>query len=105
MVQRKKSQQQVISPNLRGISIAAMIVGIIGVVISFVPWYGFPAALAALVLGIIGLVKHAPHRSMSVAGVILGGAGILLGMIFLIVWIVVWVSSGTPANNPVPYTY
>jgi hypothetical protein len=62
---------------------AALVIGIVGVSLAFVP-FGFAAAaplsLAALVLGIFGLpaaVASGAPRGRSTAGIILGGIGLL----------------------------
>ena len=63
-----------------GAAVAAMICGIVGVVLGLIPILGIPAlalGLIALVLGIVGRkhVKRDPnrgHKGMATAGVILG---------------------------------
>jgi Domain of unknown function (DUF4190) len=63
-----------------GVAVAAMICGIVGVVLGLIPILGIPAlalGLVALVLGIVGRkrVKRDPnvgHKGMATAGVILG---------------------------------
>ena len=62
----------------KGMSVAAMVLGILGMVIGWIPglnWLGLPCAIVALVLGIIGRKKAkevgAP-TCMATAGVVLG---------------------------------
>lgn len=70
-----------------GMGTASMVLGIIAVA-GFCLW-GFGALLGilALVFGIIGLKKagrgEATNRGMAIAGVVLGGVGILIGAAFL----------------------
>jgi len=62
----------------KGMSVAAMVLGIIAMVIGWIPgvgWLGLPCAIVALILGIIGRKKAkevgAP-TGMATAGVVLG---------------------------------
>jgi hypothetical protein len=111
MAQRKTVQKEevpVISHNMRGIALAAMIVGIVGVVFSWAPFWGFVISATGLVLGIIALVKRAPNHGMALAGTILGGAGILLNITIVIgLILLVGTLSPTPhaTYHPQPQYY
>ena len=76
-----------VSTNMRGIALAAMIVGIVGVVFCWMPLWGFIIAATALALGIVGLVRRAPNHGMALAGTILGGIGVLLNVLFVIFFV------------------
>ncbi len=67
-----------------GVAIAALICGISGIVIFFIPLI----AIAAFVLGIIGLNKISngqPGRGMALTGVILGAIGSSIGVIAMLI--------------------
>jgi hypothetical protein len=70
-----------------GLAIAAMVVGIIALVLSWVPFVGIALGITAVVLGIIAL-KKANSKGMSIAGIVTGGLAILTGLVvsFLIIF-------------------
>lgn len=53
-----------------GVGIAALVLGLIGVIAWIIPIIGLPIGIAALVFGIIGLEKS--RKGMSIAGMVLG---------------------------------
>ena len=77
------------SPPTNGMAVAALVLGIVGVVLGLVPLTGF----IALICGILGLIfgfagygrakKGAPHKTMAIWGIVLGGAALVLGIIGL----------------------
>ncbi len=71
-----------------GLSVAALVVGIVGVVLAFIPCVniiGMLLGLIALVLGIIGWVQAgkdpAAKKGTAIAGVVLGVAAIVIAVI------------------------
>jgi hypothetical protein len=62
-----------------GMAIAALVLGIIGMVGWCLPICGFPINLAGLVLGIMG--QNSPSRGMAIAGAVLSGIGLILTLI------------------------
>jgi len=74
-----------------GLAITAMVLGIVGVVCSWLPGLNFALGIAALVIGIIefkkiGAGKSSPKgRGMALAGIILGSIAIFAGIIYVIV--------------------
>jgi len=78
-----------------GIGIGALICGILGLVLCWVPIVGLILAIVAMVLGGKGR-KELPDgkRGMALAGFILGIIGLIIGIIYLIWWIVVAVIFG-----------
>ncbi len=94
-----KKGERPVSNNIRGIALAAMIVGIIGIVFAWAPFWGFVIAGTALALGIVGLVKRAPNRGMALAGTIMGGIGVLLNIIFVVLFVVLSLISGNNNSN------
>ena len=81
-------------------SIIALIAGILSVLCCWFPAVGFLLSIAAIVLGIIEFNKikkgesSAKGRGMSMAGIILGGAALVLGVIYLIIFIILGISGG-----------
>ena len=65
--------------NKNGLAIASMILGIFGIVLSCCAIISVVCSVVAIVLGIIGLKSE--KRSMSIAGIILGGAGLFLTIV------------------------
>lgn len=64
-----------------GIAITALVLGIVAIAFSFVPfigWLAFVLGPAALVFGIIGLAKRFPKRGFSITGIILGGLSMVI---------------------------
>ena len=72
------------------VGLLAMIFGIVGAVLSpCCGYFGFPFDVTAIVLGIVGLRKaangQAPNRGQALAGLICGCAGVVLGIVSVIV--------------------
>lgn len=66
----------------RGLSITAMVLGIVGLVGSFIG--GGLLSIGAVIFGHIGLRKEPAGRGMAIAGLVTGYIGVGLGLIFLI---------------------
>ncbi|PIX34641.1 MAG: hypothetical protein COZ59_07545 [Bacteroidetes bacterium CG_4_8_14_3_um_filter_31_14] len=83
----------------KGLSIAALIIGIIAAIISLIPIVGFVAyilALVGLVLAIIGLIqaiKGKASKGMAIAGLILNT------LAFIIPWIYPMLFAGAAMNE------
>jgi len=83
-MEQKSSNNQASAPQMsNGIAIAAMVVGIIAILLSFVPFAGLTLGATAIVLGIIGL-KKAASKGMSIAGLITGGLASLSNLVIII---------------------
>ena len=67
----------------RGLSITAMVLGILGLVGSFVGG-GF-LSIGAVIFGHVGLRKEPSGRGMAIAGLVTGYIGVGLGLVFLII--------------------
>ena len=70
-----------------GLAIAAMVVGIISVVLGWTPFLGFALGATALILGIIGLKKKVEGKGMSIAGVVTGGIAVAWNIFVTIAFI------------------
>jgi hypothetical protein len=77
----------------KGLSIAAMVCGIISIV-GVCCYIGLPVAIVALVLGIIALVKKYGGRGMAIAGVVTGCVGLIINVLFWIFVVIIGVSDG-----------
>ena len=66
----------------------SMIFGIVSIPLLCCLYIGVPIGIAALVLGIIGLNKanrgEADNKGMAIAGVVCGGIGVLLGLLWIV---------------------
>ena len=60
----------------KGLSIASMILGIVGLLAWCIPLLGFPVCITGLILGIIGIKKGG--KGMAIAGIILCSITLLL---------------------------
>jgi type IV secretory pathway VirB2 component (pilin) len=68
----------------RGLAIASMVLGIVGFVFSCCFALSLPLAVTGLILGIVSLVKGKGGKGMAIAGVILCGASMLVGLLVVI---------------------
>lgn len=66
-----------------GVAIAALVVGIIGALLCWVPIVGLVLGLVALVLGIVG-VRRRTGKGMAIAGIVLGAIAVVVGVVVLI---------------------
>ena len=67
----------------KGFALAALILGIVGVIFSWVPVFGLILGLLAAVFGAVGLVKS--NKVMSIFGLALGALAMLINIIVLAV--------------------
>jgi hypothetical protein len=62
----------------QALSTWSLILGISSVVLAIIFFIAIPAAIVAVILGIIVLVKHRPGKGKALAGIITGGAMLLI---------------------------
>lgn len=68
-----------------GMSVAAMVLGIVAVVFNCCFYYiSLPCGIVGLILGIVSLKKGNPGRGMAIAGVILSAISLVLFVILLV---------------------
>ncbi|GAA2071506.1 DUF4190 domain-containing protein [Microbacterium hatanonis] len=71
------------------LAVLALVASILGALISFIPFFGSVLAWAlfatAIVLAIIALVKKTPGKGMSIAALIITGAGFLLSIVWAVI--------------------
>jgi hypothetical protein len=60
-------------------ALAALILGIIGLLLCWAPGVGALLALIALIFGIVAMVKRIPRRGFALIGVITGAVGVAAG--------------------------
>lgn len=73
----------------KGLAITALVLGIAGIVLAWIPgvnWVALPAAIVGLILGIIALKKGQP-RGMALTGIILGAIAIVFAIIGIILFL------------------
>jgi hypothetical protein len=91
-----------------GMAISSMVVGIIGILCSWVIFFSIPLGVAALVLGILEFKKikdgaaSEKGRGMAIAGIILGGLTLAGAIIYIIVIVVSAVSFTTIFSSMMP---
>jgi hypothetical protein len=74
-----------------GVGLAALIVGIVALVLAAIPFASFVAflpALAAIALGIVGLVLAGRRRGTAIAGLILGGVALLVAIVISVISVI-----------------
>lgn len=69
-----------------GFAIAALVLGILGVVFNIIPLLPYVFGICALIFGIIGL-RHVVGKGMAIAGIILGSVTLMMKFLFW-VWFI-----------------
>jgi len=91
------------APATGGLAVAALIVGIVGVVLSFTVVFGFVLGAAAIVLGAIAIGRArtgAGGKGMGIAGLALG----CVAIVFAILMIVFVVNLGNTFDDQISNT-
>ncbi|MCL2383426.1 MAG: DUF4190 domain-containing protein [Oscillospiraceae bacterium] len=79
----EKVETNVKKPRGKALSITALVLGIIALVLCWIPIIPWMIAVAAIVFGILGLVKE--KNPMGIAGIVMGTIGLILIPIMLLV--------------------
>lgn len=79
-------------PKSRGWSVASMVLGIISVVCCCVGWIGFITSVLAIVFAVVSRVNLKYFDGMSIAGLVLGIFGLVMGIMMI------WVTYGPMAE-------
>jgi hypothetical protein len=89
----------VMPPGSNGMAVAALALGIVGVVSGLVPFFflvSLPCGVLAFVFGCVSWrranVRGVPGRGMARTGVVLGVVAVALGVIGVVITIGVWVN-------------
>lgn len=76
------------APSTNGLAVAALVVGIVGVVLSFTVVFGFVLGGLAIVFGAIAISRSrapgASGKGMGIAGVALGGLAIFFAVLMIV---------------------
>lgn len=78
-----------IPPRTHGVTVFAMITGIVAAVISLIPFFGFIAFVLgplAMVLGIVAIAKRIPRRGFSVTALVTGTFGVLVSILYAVLF-------------------
>ena len=79
-----------------GLAVAALVVGIVGLVLFWTVWGGIILGILGLIFGAVGLSKAnrgAPNKGMAVAGLALGGVALLGSILFAVALVTAVTSS------------
>ncbi|KMK78065.1 DUF4190 domain-containing protein [Alkalihalobacillus pseudalcaliphilus] len=66
-----------------GLAVSALVLGIIGLVLFWVPFIPYPLAILALIFGFIGLKKQV-KKGLAITGIVTGAVTLLLKLLFWI---------------------
>lgn len=83
------------NPETNGLATAALVLGIIGLVIGIIPiigWFVFPLWILAIIFGAIGAKKEI-KKGQAIAGIALGGITIVYKIGFLLLMFLGMVTS------------
>ena len=83
----------------KGFSIAALVLGIIALVLCCIWYVSIPCGIIALILGIIGLKSS--KRGMSIAGILTGVIGMILSIVLVIAIVMLGVSIFNSAKDAI----
>lgn len=72
-----------VSPRSQALGITALVIAVIALVLSFVPFFGIPVAIIALVLGIVAIVKKQP-KGLSVTATVLAALAVIISLVLSI---------------------
>ncbi|MGP5071090.1 hypothetical protein ACTXOR_09260 [Arthrobacter rhombi] len=95
-------------PVATGLTKAALIIGIVAIVLAFIPVVGFISFILgplALILGIIGLVKQVPRRGYAITGIITGAAALIVCIIYVIIAVALVNVVEKGVGETAPFTY
>ncbi|WP_152559355.1 hypothetical protein [Tumebacillus flagellatus] len=80
-----------------GLAIAGMIVGIVGLVLSWIPFFGFLVNLTGLILSSFGMKSR--ERGMAVAGLVTSIIGLLIAILMTVIVIIGIVVDGSRSGG------
>lgn len=76
-----------LNPEVSGLSIASLVLGIGGILFCWVPVLGFVAGLLGLIFGIVGYKRS--HTATGIVAIILSSVALLFSIVFTVVYIVI----------------
>jgi hypothetical protein len=100
--------QIVVRGDRNGLGTAALVLGIVAVIFSFIPLVGiiaWPIGITGLILGFVGLARvnrrEATNRGVTLAGLVTSGAALVICVLWL-VGIGIAGSQATPSRSTIP---
>lgn len=72
----------------KNLAICSLVLGILSIVFSWIPYIGIILALIALPQGIVSLVQKRPGKGLAIAGIITGVVGILFSLFFILIYVI-----------------
>ena len=97
-----QSTNTTVTNDKKGFSIAALVLGIIAIILCCIWYVSIPCGIIALILGIIGLKSS--KRGMSIAGIITGVIGMILSIVLIIAVVLLGVSIFNSAKDVIDDT-
>jgi hypothetical protein len=80
--QYQQNYNQYRQPGNKGMAVASMVCGIVGLCLSCCFWYvALPASIVGLILGIISLKNNEGGRGMAIAGVVTSSITVILALL------------------------
>ncbi len=70
-------------PDKKGFAIAALVLGIVAIVLSCLWYISIPCGILALIFGILG--RKSSKKGMSIAGLVTGVIGMIISIVILVV--------------------
>jgi hypothetical protein len=71
-----------------GLAVAALVVGIVSLVLFFIPGFAFLLGIVAIVLGALGIARAnkmaGKQRGVAIAGLVCGAVGIIVNVLFIV---------------------
>ena len=89
-----QSTNTTVTNDKKGFSIAALVLGIIAIILCCIWYVSIPCGIIALILGILSIIfavkskNHYGFTAMNIAGLVLGIIGTVLGTIELLIIII-----------------
>ena len=72
------------APSPHGASVAALILGLVGIVFCWLPLVGWICQIAAVITGIIGM-QQPNGRGMAIAGLVMGAIMLVLELVLVVI--------------------
>ena len=71
----------------RGQALAGLIVGIISLIVWFIPCVGLPVSIVGIIMSVIGR-RSISHRTIATVGLVLSIIGLVVALVYNSIWVV-----------------
>lgn len=71
----------------KGMAVAGLITGIVGFLISWLPFFGVVMIVPALILNVVAIRRNPPNKGIAVAGLILAGIALLFNLVLILAYL------------------